>query len=113
MCSSTDNLDSSLVLNEPGSSRTSPSRLPRMFVENHPLRPIMRALKPGARLVLIRVCAVLKVLRQMGGEDGLYEGFSGLKIFAADGFVVLAGQLVHYGNVYRKVGGAVSEGHAF
>ena len=59
MCSSTDSFDSSLVLNEPGSSSTSPSRLPRMLVENQPLRPIMRALKPGARMVLINVCPVL------------------------------------------------------
>src|SRR2546425_1165631 len=41
--SSTPSLDSSLVLNESGSSSTSPSRLPRMLVENHPCSPNMRS----------------------------------------------------------------------
>src|SRR5256885_3948847 len=38
--------DSSFVLNDAGSSSTSPSRLPRMFVEYHPARPSIRALSP-------------------------------------------------------------------
>src|SRR5713101_8626335 len=65
MYSSTLSLDSSLVLKEPGSSRTSPSRLPRMFVENQPSSPSMRALKPGARMVFISVWPVLKSFPQM------------------------------------------------
>ena len=68
MCSSTESFDSSLVLNDPGSSSTSPSRLPRMLVENHPFSPSMRALKPGARIVLISVWPVLKSLPQMGAS---------------------------------------------
>jgi len=50
----------SLVLNESLSSSTNPSLFPRMFVEYHPLRPSMRALSPGARMVFIKVCPVLK-----------------------------------------------------
>src|SRR2546430_7291424 len=66
MCSSTDSLDSSLVLNEPGSSSTSPSRFPRMLVENQPASPSIRAFSPGARMVLMSVCPVLKSFPQMG-----------------------------------------------
>src|SRR5438045_4788185 len=63
---STDSFDSSFVLNEAGSSSTSPSRLPRMFVEYHPARPSMRALSPGAMTVFIQVCPVLKSLPEIG-----------------------------------------------
>src|SRR5437899_2885405 len=66
MYSSTPSLDSSLVLNDSGSSSTSPSRLPRMLVENQPFSPSMRALKPGARIVFRSVWPVLKSLPQMG-----------------------------------------------
>src|SRR5262249_11877922 len=66
MYSSTPSLDSSLVLNDPGSSSTSPSRLPRMLVENHPRSPNIRALKPGARIVFKSVWPVLKSLPQIG-----------------------------------------------
>ena len=38
-----------------GSSRTSPSRLPRMLVEYQPATPNMRVLKAGARTVLMKV----------------------------------------------------------
>jgi hypothetical protein len=55
MYSSTPSFDSSFVLKLSGSSSTSPSRFPRMFVENHPWRPSMRALRPGARMVFMRV----------------------------------------------------------
>ncbi len=66
MCSSTPSLDSSLVLKDSGSSSTSPSRLPRMFVLNHPERPSMRVLKPGARIVFMSVWPVLKSLPPIG-----------------------------------------------
>src|ERR1700746_2818348 len=62
MCSRAPSFDSSFVLNDPGSSSTSPSRLPRMLVEYQPSRPSMRALKAGARTVLIRVWPVLQFL---------------------------------------------------
>src|SRR6266498_5533187 len=65
MYSSTDNFDSSLVLKEAGSSRTSPSRLPRIFVEYQQCRPSIRDLRPGARIVFINVCPVLKSLPQI------------------------------------------------
>src|SRR5467141_3808077 len=48
MCSSRPSFDASLVLNDSGSSSTSPSRLPRMLVEYQPERPSMRALNAGA-----------------------------------------------------------------
>ena len=54
-----------MVLNEPGSSSTSPSRLPRIFVENQPSRPSMRALNAGAKTVFISVCPVLKSFPQI------------------------------------------------
>src|SRR3954466_9578157 len=66
MVCSTDSFDSSFVLNDAGSSSTSPSRLPRMFVEYQPSRPSMRALKPGARMVFMSVWPVLKSLPPMG-----------------------------------------------
>ena len=65
MCSSTPSLDSSLVLKLSGSSSTSPSRLPRMFVEYQPDKPSMRALSIGASTVLISVCPVLKSLPEI------------------------------------------------
>src|SRR5207247_515011 len=49
MYSSTPSFDSSLVLNDSGSSSTSPSRLPRMLVEYHPASPSIRALNAGRR----------------------------------------------------------------
>src|SRR3989440_400757 len=66
MYSSTPSFDSSLVLNDSGSSSTSPSRLPRMLVEYHPERPSMRALKAGASTVFIMVWPVLKSLPPIG-----------------------------------------------
>ena len=68
MCSSTPSFLKFLVLNRTGSSSTSPSRLPRMLVEYHPLRPSRRALNAGARTVFIRVCPVLKSLPQTGAS---------------------------------------------
>src|ERR1700683_3758065 len=65
MCSSTPSFDSSLVLKEPGSSSTSPSRLPKILVEYHPLKPSSRALNAGASTVFIKVCPVLKSLPQI------------------------------------------------
>src|SRR6266478_7242554 len=66
MYSSTDSFDSSLLLNDSGSSRTSPSRLPRMFVEYQPSRSSKRALKAGASTVFIIVWPVLKSLPPTG-----------------------------------------------
>src|ERR1700754_3703085 len=66
MVCSTDNFDSSFVLNDAGSSSTSPSRLPRMFVEYQPASPSMRALSPGAITVFIQVWPVLKSLPEIG-----------------------------------------------
>ena len=66
MYSSTESFDSSLVLNDSGSSSTAPSRFPRMLVENQPSRPSMRAFRPGAMMVFISVCPVLKSLPATG-----------------------------------------------
>src|ERR1044071_1165801 len=66
MYSSTESFDSSFVLNDSGSSKTSPSRLPRMLVEYQPCSPNMRDFKPGARMVFINVWPVLKSLPQTG-----------------------------------------------
>ena len=66
MCSSTPSLETSLLLNDSGSSSTSPSRLPKMLVEYQPSSPSSRALKPGARIVFIRVWPVLKSLPEIG-----------------------------------------------
>ena len=66
MYSSTPSFDSSFVLKLSGSSSTSPSRLPRMFVEYQPATPIIRALNIGASTVLISVWPVLKSFPQIG-----------------------------------------------
>ena len=55
----------SFDLKEPGSFNTSPSRFPKILVEYQPFRPRERALKPGARMVFMRVCPVLKSLPAM------------------------------------------------
>src|SRR6185436_1390388 len=65
MYSSTESFDSSLVLNDSGSSNTSPSRLPRMLVEYQPCNPSMRDFKPGAMMVFINGGPVLKSLPQI------------------------------------------------
>jgi len=62
----TPDLETSLDLNEPGSSRTSPSRFPRMFVEYQPLTPSWRLRRTGATTVLSKVWPVLKSLPQIG-----------------------------------------------
>ena len=93
MCSSTPSFETSLDLNDSGSSSTSPSRLPRMLVEYQPSRPSMRALKPGARIVFISVWPVLKSLPQIG-------------------MPLLLGQLLHRREVDRQVRRAVGVRHA-
>src|SRR5215470_4784539 len=93
MCFRTESLDSSLVLNEPGSSSTSPSRFPRMLVENQALRPIMRALKPGA-------------------QNCLDESLAGFEIFTADRSIVGTRQLVHHRNIHGQIGSAIRERNA-
>ena len=62
----TESLLTSFVLKLSGSSSTSPSRLPRMLVENHPLTPSRRVLNIGAKTVFISVCPLLKSLPAMG-----------------------------------------------
>src|SRR5260370_1162284 len=66
MCSSTPSLETSLVLKDSGSSSTSPSRFPRMFVEYQPCSPSRRALNPGASRVFMKVCPVLKSFPPIG-----------------------------------------------
>ena len=66
MYSRTPSFDSSLVRKFCGSSSTSPSRLPRMLVENHPSIPSILALSMGPITVLTRVWPVLKSLPQTG-----------------------------------------------
>src|SRR3954462_1693914 len=66
MVCSTLSFDSSFVLNDCGSSSTSPSRLPRMLVEYQPARPSILALSPGAITVFIHVWPVLKSLPDIG-----------------------------------------------
>ena len=58
----TDELDGEFS----GASSTSPSRLPRMFVENHPERPRQRVRSMGESTVFMSVCPVLKSLPAIG-----------------------------------------------
>jgi hypothetical protein len=66
MSSSTPSFDSSFVLKFSGASSTSPSRLPRMFVEYQPDTPSWRAFTMGASTVFMRVWPVLKSLPEIG-----------------------------------------------
>src|ERR1043166_6557898 len=66
MYSRAEDLLTSLDRNDPGSSSTSPSRLPRMLVENQPARPSMRDFRPGAIRVFMNVWPVLKSLPELG-----------------------------------------------
>src|ERR1035441_4083145 len=63
MYSSAELLLTSFDRNDPGSSSTSPSRLPRMFVENQPFSPSRRDFRPGA----IRVFLNFGILNQQPG----------------------------------------------
>ena len=47
------------------------------------------------------------------GEDGLHEGLAGFEVLAADGRVVLLGELDEGWDVDGEVGRAVGEGDAF
>ena len=80
---------SSLVLNDSGSSRTSPSRLPRMLVEYQPSTP--RSLRLEARR-----------------DDGLHPRLPGLQVLAGDRRAALGGELEerrHIGaEIRRRVG---------
>ena len=84
--SSTPSFDTSFDLKFSGSSSTSPSRLPRMFVEYQPRRPSIRALKPGARIVFISVWPVLKSLPPIGtplrSASSIMHGRSQLRLGA-------------------------------
>src|SRR5215469_10638334 len=86
MYSREPSLDSSLVLKDSGSSRTSPSRLPRMLVEYQPDTPSMRDLKAGARTVFMKVWPVLKSLPQIGApvcfESSIMQGRSTVRLGA-------------------------------
>ena len=93
MCSSTPSFDSSLVLKLSGSSSTSPSRLPRMFVEYQPDRPSMRAL-------------------QHRTDHRLDERLAGLEVLPRDRHVLLGRVLAHRVDVDGEVRGAVGERHA-
>jgi len=64
-----------------------------MLVENHPFRPNMRALKAGARTVLMSVCPVLK-------------SFSGNR------HVVLLRERLKRGDIHAQVWRAVAIGDA-
>ena len=64
-------MDSSLVLKFSGSSKTSPSRFPRMLVENQPSIPSIRALSIGPITVLTSVWPVLRSLPHMGTPSSL------------------------------------------
>src|ERR1700757_1875019 len=86
MYSRTPSFDSSLVLKDSGSSRTSPSRFPRMLVEYQPETPSMRDLKAGASTVFMKVWPVLKSLPQMGApvclESSTMHGRSTVRLGA-------------------------------
>ena len=88
MWSSTPSFETSLVLNDSGSSSTSPSRLPRMLVEYQPSMPSRRAFRPGR-------------------QQRLHERLAGLEVLAGDGHAVLPRQLQQRRGVHGQVGGAV------
>ncbi len=69
MVSSTPSLETSLDLNDSGSSRISPSRLPRMLVEYQPSTPE----HPGL---------------EARGQDRLHQGLAGLEVLAGDRHLV-------------------------
>ena len=66
MYSSTPSFDSSFVLKFSGSSRTSPSRFPNMFVENQPFNPSILAFSIGPITVFTKVWPVLKSFPHIG-----------------------------------------------
>src|SRR3954452_19835950 len=101
MYSSEPGLDSSLVLNDSGSSRTSPSRLPRMLVEYQPETPRRRALKAGARTVFMKVWPVLKSLPQMGAP------------FFFESSIIAGQSTVRFGAPLAKGTPSVSAAHAY
>ena len=66
MVSSVESFDTSFVRKFCGSSSTSPSRLPRILVENHPSKARQRVEIIGAKPLFTSVCPVLKSLPAMG-----------------------------------------------
>ena len=68
---------------------TSPSRFPRIFVENHPCRPNMRAFKPGAK-------------------NGFHKRLAGFEVLAADRDTFFRGQVEQGWDIDREVGGAIA-----
>ena len=66
MVSRVDSLLTSFVWKLAGSSRTKPSRLPKILVENQPASPRLRVLIIGAKPDLTNVCPVLKSLPAIG-----------------------------------------------
>src|SRR5438128_11581347 len=97
MYSSTPSLDSSLVLNDSGSSNTSPSRLPRMFVEYQPARPSIRALKAGASTVFIIGWPDIEVLPPGGRRPSSGRRWWAGVYAAGVGHVVASGPLSVWG----------------
>ena len=93
MSSSTPSFDSSLVLKFSGSSSTSPSRLPRMFVEYQPDEAEHAGLEHR-------------------GEHRLDQRLAGLEVLAADRDVALGGELAQHRRVDGEVRRAVGERHA-
>src|SRR5579864_500958 len=92
MCSRTPSFDSSLVLKDPGSSSTSPSRFPRMLVEYHPANPSMRALTRR--------------------KNCFHQRLPGLEVLAAQGDFMFERKLLNRRDIHGQVGSAVCEGHA-
>src|ERR1051326_3034710 len=101
MCSSRPSFDSSLVLNEPGSSSTSPSRLPRMLVEYHPLRPSRWIVEHFAIAVAEDVGRIPSAQAEQTGFEcrsqyAFDQGLPGLEILATDRGFVFAREFQHH-----------------
>jgi len=79
-----------LRLERLGASSTSPSRLPRMLVENQPFRP---GGGPSTRR-----------------EDRLHEGLAGLEVLSADRDVVFFGELDQGGMSTVRFGAPFAKG---
>ena len=91
MVSSTLDLVTSLALKAWGSSSTSPSRLPRMLVENQPSRPSMRALSAGR-------------------DDGLHHRLAALEVTAGDRHALLRASSCSAGVSTLTLGVALAKG---
>ncbi len=90
MYSSAEDLVTSLERNDPGSSRTSPSRLPRMLVENQPVDAQQAGLEAG---------------RQQGLHEGLAALDSPCRRWAGSAFARQFQQCRHVGGHVRRAVG--------